>query len=109
MSIKDEPDDLTVIAARVHYRGYGKAEPEYYFAKPRRWRFDLAWPELMVAFEREGGSWGSSRHTSGSGYAKDCEKYNRAAQLGWRVFRFTGDMIRDGRAFAMMSDVLIPF
>ena len=32
-----------------------------------------------------------------------------AAKLGWRVFRFTGGMVRDGRAFAMLSDVLLPF
>ncbi len=33
-------------------------KPEWYFAKPRRWRVDRAWPEHKVAVEVEGGTWG---------------------------------------------------
>lgn len=29
------------------------------------------------------------RHTQGAGYTKDCEKYNEAVSMGWRVFRVT--------------------
>jgi hypothetical protein len=87
----------------------GRFTAEYRFEPTRKWRFDFAWPELMIAAEVEGGTWQTSRHTNPIGFERDCEKYNRASQLGWRVFRFTGDMVRDGRAFAMMSDVLIPF
>jgi len=87
----------------------GKFEAEYRFEPTRKWRFDFAWPALLIAAEIEGGTWHTSRHTNPIGFERDCEKYNRAAQLGWRVFRFTGDMVRDGRAYATMSDVLIPF
>lgn len=67
---------------------------EHQFAG-RKWRFDIAWPELMVAVELEGGHWtGNSRHTRGSGFAADCEKYSTAAALGWRVLRFTGDDLK---------------
>lgn len=34
-----------------------KWEREYTFAKPRRWRFDFAWIDDMVAAEVEGGIW----------------------------------------------------
>jgi hypothetical protein len=87
----------------------GSFTPEYRFDIDRKWRFDFAWPDLFIAAEVEGGTWQISRHTTPKGFEKDCEKYNTAAKLGWRVFRFTGDMVRDGRAFAMMQDVLIPF
>jgi len=29
--------------------------------------------------------------------------------LGWRVYRFTSDMIDDGRAYAMLERVFAPF
>ena len=44
-----------------------------------------------------------SRHTTVGGYAKDCEKYNAAALLGWRVLRYTTGMIMSGQA---INDVL---
>lgn len=67
--------------------------PEYRFHPIRRWRFDFADPALMIAVEIEGGTWVGGRHITGSGYAKDCEKYNTATALGWRVFRFTPQML----------------
>ena len=65
-------------------------EREYRFAQPeRQWRFDFAWPGRMLAVEIEGGSWAGGRHTTGSGFAADLEKYNDAAIRGWRVIRLT--------------------
>lgn len=68
---------------------------EFKFHPKRRFRFDFADPASRVAIELEGGTWAGGRHTRGAGYAKDCEKYNLATLLGWRVFRFTVDMLRD--------------
>lgn len=66
---------------------------EYKFHPTRKWRFDFAWPDEKVAVEIEGGIWGGGRHTRGSGYTKDCEKYNVAVVMGWRVLRLTSPMI----------------
>jgi hypothetical protein len=57
----------------------------------RRWRFDFAWPEQLVAVELEGGIWTGGAHTRGKHYQSDCEKYNAAALRGWRVLRYTTD------------------
>ena len=62
------------------------------------WRFDMAWPRLMLAVEVEGGIWARGRHVRGKGFEADCEKYNEAALAGWRVLRVTGAMVQDGRA-----------
>jgi very-short-patch-repair endonuclease len=65
---------------------------EYVFAPPRKWRFDFAWPEYMVAVEVNGNAWktvGGGRHSQDSDY----EKLNRAASLGWRLFTFSPGMI----------------
>lgn len=64
-------------------------ETEYRFDPKRRWRFDFAWPTHLLALEVEGAVWTNGRHTRGSGFIKDMEKYNRAAVLGWRVLRTT--------------------
>lgn len=67
--------------------------PEYQFVIDRKWRFDFAHVPTKVAIEIEGGTWSGGRHTRGAGYAKDCEKYNEAAKLGWCVLRYTSDAI----------------
>lgn len=76
---------------------------EYAFSKPRRWRFDFAWPDMKVALEVEGGTWTGGRHTRGTGYAKDCEKYAEAAIQGWIVIRATTEQVRNGQALAWVT------
>jgi hypothetical protein len=79
---------------------------EYRFHPSRKWRFDFAFPDRMAAVEVEGGVWTGGRHTRGSGYIADCEKYNNAAALGWFVFRFDGDAVKSGEAIKFMLGVL---
>lgn len=67
--------------------GLPKPEPELHFHPSRKWRFDWAWPDKMVALEQEGSVWVRGRHTRGDGYLKDLEKYNTATALGWKVLR----------------------
>lgn len=83
-----------------------RPEPEHQFAPPRRWRFDYAWPAQRVALEVEGGVWTGGRHTRGSGFLKDMEKYNRAASLGWRVVRCTPSTLATLDTIALLTDTL---
>ncbi len=62
---------------------------EFRFHPKRRWRFDYAFPPLKIAIEVEGGVWTKGRHTRGSGFVKDMEKYNTAAVQGWTLIRVT--------------------
>ena len=80
-------------------------EEEYVFFDGRRFRFDFAWPPFLIAVEIEGGTYSMGRHTRGSGFAKDCEKYNLAALDGWSVYRFTTGMVKDGSAQNFMKQV----
>lgn len=84
---------------------HGLHEPvaEFRFAPPRRWRFDWCWPEHMIALEIEGGVWTGGRHTRGSGFTKDVEKYNEAALLGWRVLRCTPKQVKSGEVFELLK------
>ena len=63
--------------------------PEYKFCEGRKWRFDFANPDYMIAVEIEGGIWIKGRHNRASGYIKDMEKYNKAVLLGWKVLRYS--------------------
>lgn len=68
-----------------------KREFQFDLANGRRWAFDFAWPDRLLAVELEGifrfGD--QTRHQTAAGFEADLEKYNRATELGWRVIRFT--------------------
>ena len=55
----------------------------------RKWRADIAIPSLNVLIEFEGIMGTKSRHTSVTGFSNDCEKYNQAQIIGWKVLRYT--------------------
>jgi len=74
-----------------------KLVKEYQFCKDRKFRFDFAILEEMLAIEIEGGLYTNGRHVRGSGYIKDMEKYNRAAIEGWTVLRYTPQQFRKFR------------
>ena len=97
-------------------------EREYRFHPVRRWRTDFVivrkgYPlaarghvaegykrNHVILVEIEGGTYTQGRHTRGAGFAKDCEKYNTAASMGWRVFRFTAEMVKDGSAIKFLKE-----
>jgi len=74
----------------------GEALPfqrEFKFHPERGWLFDFVWEAKKVAVEVEGGTGSGGRHTRFLGFQEDCEKYNAAALLGWRLLRFTPQML----------------
>ena len=91
----------------MNWRLYGIEEPiaEYRFHPTRKWRFDYAWPTKKVAVEIEGGIWIGGAHVRGKHFLSDCEKYNAAGLLGWRVFRFVPGQLKKGEAQSFMIDV----
>jgi hypothetical protein len=81
------PVDAFALVCRAE--GLPEPWPELVFAHPRRWRFDYAWPDHLIALEVEGGVFTCGRHTRGAGFVKDLEKYSEAAIAGWCVVRVT--------------------
>jgi hypothetical protein len=83
---------------------------EYKFDDERKFRFDFAWPHLMIAVECEGISrfknLSSQGHTSIDGYERNCQKYNLGTEQGWRIYRVTGQMIESGEAATLLERVL---
>ena len=97
-----------LLAMQLRAAGITGYVREFRFAPGRRWRFDFAFWNERLAIECEGGTWSHGRHTTGSGFASDCEKYNAAVLLGWRVLRYTGEQIKSGQALAQIEQALEP-
>lgn len=105
------------IRAYCASRGYPLPEPEWQFARPRRWRFDLAFVAQKVALELEGGLFGRGRpcalcgrrrvagHSSVERTKTDMDKYNQASILGWRVLRATPEQVESGAVFGLLDEV----
>ncbi len=73
---------------------------------PRKWRFDLAWPDRMLAVEVQGGIFVRGKHSRGVGQERDAEKLSRAAVLGWRVLIVTDRFVKSGEALQWIERAL---
>ena len=72
-------------------------EPEFQFEPARRWRFDWSCYRLKLAIEVEGVTRFGKHlggHQSAKGYAENCDKYNRAVEVGWTMLRYTPEQIK---------------
>jgi len=97
------------ILLEIHLRELGlEFVPEFKFHPEREWRFDYLVMDPFrkhipnCAIEIEGGVWKQGRHTRGSGYLKDMEKYREAAALGYKVYRFSPQEVLNGTALEFL-------
>jgi very-short-patch-repair endonuclease len=72
----------------------------------RRWLFDFAFPDLGLAIEVEGGEWVQGRHTRPVGFRQDCEKYNAAAEMGWRVLKYVPAQVKSAEAVNQIKRIV---
>lgn len=84
-------------------KGAGLPEPvlEFKFLHDRKFRFDLAWPDLMLACEIDG-----MAHRVKARFLADMEKMNLAREHHWLVIHCTPKMIRTGEALALVKRAL---
>lgn len=81
-------------------------EREVRFHPKRKWRFDFAYPEKLLAIEICGGMWVKGRHNNPISIDKDYEKLNHAQVLGWVVLQFTGGQVESGEAILFLEKTL---
>lgn len=74
-----------IILAAWTAAGLPRPTPEHQFHATRKWRFDFAFLEHMVAVEVQGGIFTRGRHTRGPALKQEYEKLREAAALGWLV------------------------
>lgn len=96
---------------QIDLLGLPKPETEYQFWPDRKFAFDLAWPELGLACEIEGGRWLKTSSGYSKGHAhpirfeSDCIKYSEAAIRGWLLIRVLPEWcaMADGTAIDLVS------
>lgn len=107
---RTQPDnihqDKELAAAFIAKHGLPVPEFEWKFHPHRRWRFDMAYPDKLIALEIEGGAWVSGRHCRGKGFIDDRKKYTAAALLGWRILYATPDTFASGAALEDVKQAL---
>ena len=104
---------------------------EHRFHPTRKWRLDLAWLDLKLAVEIDGGLYArpvvcpnchqtvrrlvgtrwvvvreGGRHTTGRGRENDIEKENEAQLLGWRVLHVTPEQVQKLEALTLLMRAL---
>lgn len=82
---------------------------EFRFHETRKWRFDYAWPDLLIACEYQGLAWkgeGVSGHQSVDGLRNDCEKFTEASLAGWTLILITAETVNSGQAVEWLRRAL---
>jgi len=54
----------------------------------------------------EGGTFNNGRHNRPVGFEEDCIKYGKAMELGYSVYRCTGNMVKNGQALKTIEILL---
>lgn len=90
---------------------FGLPEPkrEYKFHPTRKWRIDYLFEAngRRVALEVEGGIWTQGRHTRGSGFKKDMEKYNAISAAGIILLRVIPGELMSRRTIELVKQTLL--
>ncbi len=97
--------EIDAIVLFCQQKGFPEPVREFRFAPPRRWRLDYAFPEQKIALEQEGGCWVNGRHNRASGFLRDMIKYNTLALMGYRLIRFTPQMLSKGDLFPILEEL----
>ena len=79
---------------------------EHKFHPTRKWRFDWAWVDEMVALEINGGVFVQGKHSRGAGQLKDMEKWSEAAAMGWRIVHCTPKQLASSELYLLVRRCL---
>jgi hypothetical protein len=71
--------------------------------RSKRYRLDFAHSDSRTGIEIQGGVYNRGRHVTGSGYERDCRKYNLAYTSGWTIFLLTSQMAKDAYWHALIA------
>ena len=71
--------------------------------RSKRYRLDFAHLSSKTGVEIQGGVYSRGRHVTGSGYERDCRKYNLAYTSHWTIFLLTSTMAKDSEWLAMIA------
>lgn len=92
--MKPPTAERTLQSVLLHHPKIPPPEAAYRFAHAgRKWRFAFAWPDRRIACEYE----------CSAADERSAEKCSAAAVAGWLVIRVTAELVRNGRALALIE------
>ena len=97
---------LDMLVATIKAEGLPLPVFEHRFHPKRQWRFDLAWPDRLLAIECHGAVYAFGHHTRGKGFEDDREKMNEAQMMGWRVLEYSTGQVKKGTPLLDVKRVL---
>jgi len=71
--------------------------------RSKRYRLDFAHSQSCTGIEIQGGVYNRGRHVTGSGYERDCRKYNLAYTSNWTIFLLTSTMAKDSAWLSLIA------
>ena len=107
-TVKGRVDLADALLGQLEALGMPIPVRDHVFHPVRRWKMDLAWLDLKVSCEVDGGESAQTngdkgRHGGAKGMQSDCEKQNEAILLGWKTLRVTGSQVRSGYAVTLIE------
>jgi very-short-patch-repair endonuclease len=99
-------EGVTTLLFQIRAMGLPAPIEEHRFHPMRRFRFDLAWPDRLLAVEVDGGAFIGGRHNTGAGARSDAEKVSLAVAAGWRVMRVLPEHVTQGVAIGWIAGAL---
>lgn len=98
----------SIFQAYCKQNGLPVPTPEHKFHPKRKWRIDWYFEAngKKLALEVEGGVWQNGRHTRGSGFVADMEKYNSLAEHGIFLVRVQPSDLLKMQTIKLLQNVL---
>lgn len=87
----DKADAFLFLWRALAPAGAPQPAREFLFVPGRKFRADFAFVLARVIVEIDGGQW--QAHGGRHAHDEDREKFNLAAELGWRVLRYSPEML----------------
>jgi hypothetical protein len=95
---------LDRLLLQIRVAGIPAPEREVRFHPKRRWRFDMAWRDRLIAVEYQGGVFNrQASHSSIGGLTRDYEKFTEASLAGWRLILVTAVTVESGAAIEWIT------
>jgi very-short-patch-repair endonuclease len=105
MTARKSPAQLLLATHLRELVGDEPLQIEYKFLPDRKFRFDLALPDLRIGIECDGGQF-SGGHRHNVAIERDYEKANLAQMNEWKILRFTNRQVLDGTAKKFLKEWL---
>lgn len=78
----------------------------------RKFEVDFVWDKQSICVEVDGGVWmqghygqGGGAHSRPANILRDMEKSNLVQRLGYRLFRFTPEQVKNGQALEFIKEL----